>query len=393
MTDIDKRKLRLGMIGGGPGAGIARAHRAAAFLDGEYELVAGAFSRDPAKSRQQGEALYIDPARAYAGWEEMLDKEGALPADRRLDAVSIVTPNHLHYVQAKTALERGFHVILDKPMTMNMTEALDLRETVRKTGRVLALTHPYASCATVKLARDLVKSGHLGAITKVVVEYPQGWLNRLAEKDAGNNAAAWRTDPALAGSGCVGDIGTHAANLSETITGRRIVSVSADIGTVVKGRKADDDFTAFARWDGDVRGSVQASQVSTGEGNGLNIRVYGEKAGLRWSQINLDYLLVMYQEKPWEIWARNTDYANAVSPAAARVSRCYSHHAEGYLEEFANVYYNAARTIRCLGAGRTPSEFDLDFPNVEDGVRGMAFVEACLASSRNGNAWTDVKSY
>lgn len=393
MADIDKRKLRLGMIGGGPGAGIARAHRAAALLDGEFEMAAGAFSRDPAKSRRQGEALRIDPARAYGSWEEMLEREAALPADLRMDAVSIVTPNHMHYAPAKAALERGFHVILDKPMTLNIEEALDLRETVGKSGKVLALTHPYASCATVKLARDLVKSGHLGKITKVVVEYPQGWLNRLAEKDGDNNAAAWRTDPALAGSGCVGDIGTHAANLSETVTGRRIVSVSADVGTVVEGRKADDDFTAFARWEGGVRGSVQASQISTGEGNGLNIRVYGEKAGLRWSQLNLDYLTVIHQDRPWEIWARNSDYANAVSPAAARVSRCYSHHAEGYLEEFANVYYNAAQTIRCLEAGREPSELDLDFPNVEDGVRGMAFVEACLASSRNDCAWTDVKSY
>lgn len=393
MADIDKRKLRMGMVGGGPGAGIARAHRSAAHMDGEYDLVAGAFSRDPEKSKRQGEALYIDPARVYGSWRELLETEAGLPADRRIDVVSVVTPNHMHYLPAKTALELGFHVVLDKPMTMTIEEALDLRETVRRTGRVLALTHPYACCATVKLARDLVKRGHLGKITKVVVEYPQGWLNRLCEADAGNAAAAWRTDPALAGSGCVGDIGTHAAHLSETVTGLRIASVSADVGTVVEGRKAEDDFTAFARWEGGVRGSIQASQISTGEGNGLNIRVYGEKAGLRWSQIDLDYLTVIYQDRPWEVWARNTDYANAASPAAARVSRCYSHHAEGYLEEFANVYYNAAQTIRCLEAGRTPTELDLDFPNVEDGVRGMAFVEACLASSKNGNAWTDVKRY
>lgn len=393
MAEIDKRKLRLGMIGGGPGAGIARVHRSAAYLDGEYELKAGAFSRYPSKSWRQGEALYMDPSRVYGAWEEMLDKESVLASDKRIDVVSIVTPNHAHYAQAKTALERGFHVILDKPMTMNVEEALDLREMVRKSGRILALTHPYASCSTIKLARDLVKNGHLGKITKVVVEYPQGTLNRLCENDAGNFAAVWRTDPQMAGSGSVGDIGTHAANLSETVVGRRIVSVSADVGTVVEGRKTDDDFTAFARWEGGIRGSIQASQISTGEGNGLNIRVYGEKAGLHWSQITLDYLTVMYLDKPWELWSRNTTYANAISPASARMNRCYSHHAEGYIEEFANVYYNAAQSIRCLEAGRTPSEFDLDFPSVEDGVSGMAFVEACMASSLNGSVWTDVKSY
>ncbi len=391
--DIDSRKLRLAMVGGGPGAGIARAHRSAAFMDGEYELVAGAFSSDPAKSKSMAKPLYIDPARAYGSWQEMLETENKLPADKRPDAISIVTPNHMHYGPAKMALELGFHVIMDKPITVTLDEALDLRETVKKTGKILALTHPYASCATVKLARDMIKAGHIGTIRKIVVEYPQGWLYRLFEAEKGNKAAAWRTDPKLAGSGSVGDIGTHAANLSETVTGLKITSVAADVGTIVEGRLADDDFTALARWEGGVRGSVQASQVSTGEGNGLDIRVYGDKAGIHWRHEDLDYITVIYQDKPAERWYRNTDWANAISPSAARVSRCYAFHPEGYLEEFANIYYNASKAIRCVEAGREPGELDLDFPNVEDGIRGMAFVQACLESSRNNSAWTDIIRY
>lgn len=393
MTDIGKRKLRMAMVGGGPGAGIARAHRSAAYLDGEYELVAGAFSSNAERSKKQGEILYVDPSRVYGSWKEMLETEAKAPKDKRIDVVSIVTPNHVHYGPAKLALELGFHVVMDKPMTLTIEEALDLRDTVRKTGKILALTHAYGACATVKLARDLVKQGRLGKLTKIVVEYPQGWLNRLFENEKDNKAATWRTDPALAGSGSVGDIGTHCANLSETVTGLKIVSVAADVGTVVKGRKADDDFTAMARWEGDVRGSIQASQISTGEGNGLNIRVYGEDAGLLWKHSEQEFLYLMYQDRPWERWMRNTPYANAASPAAARVCRSYPDHAEGYLEEFANIYYNAAMAIRAQEEGRQPTELDLDFPNVEDGVRGMAFVQAALESSRNGGGWTDVVRY
>ncbi len=388
---IGNRKLRMIMVGGGPGAGIARVHRAAALMDNEYELVAGAFSSNPEKSKMQGMELYIDPDRAYGSWEEMLEKENALPAEKRPDVVCIVTPNHMHYAPAKRALELGFHVVMDKPITVNLEQALDLRECVKKSGKALALTHAYAACSTVKLARDLVKQGKLGTVTKIVVEYPQGWLNRLAERE--DKAATWRTDPATAGSGCVGDIGTHAANLSETITGMRITSVAADVGTVVNGRKADDDFTALARWNNSVRGSVQASQISSGEGNGLNIRVYGTEAGLFWTHREMESLTIIAQDRPLEKWGRNTAYANAASPAAARAARCYADHPEGYLEEFANVYYNLARTIRSLDAGETPSDLDLDFPNVEDGIRGLAFVEACLASSRNNSAWTEVKEY
>ena len=390
MSDIGKRRLRLGMIGGG---GIMTAHLTGARLDGQYELVAGAFSSDPARSKRMGETLYLDPARAYGSWEEMLDRESALPAAARIDAVSIITPNHLHFGPAKTALEKGFHVILDKPLTLTMREALDLRDAVRKSGRILAVTHAYASCAMVKAARDMIRHGMLGTVRKVVVEYPQGWLHRLAESEKANKAAVWRTDPALAGTGCIGDIGTHAAQLSETVVGRPVTAVAADVAAVVPGRKTDDDFTALARWGDDVRGSIQASQISTGESNGLRIRVYGDKAGLEWNQLDVDNLTLMFQDQPWQTWCRNAPYVNAVSPAAAQVSRVYANHTEGYIEEFANIYLNVSRAIRAVEAGRTPNDLELDFPCIDDGVRGMAFIEAVLESARNNSTWTAVKQY
>ncbi len=389
MEKVNFRKLRMGMVGGGPGSSIAPVHRAAAQLDDAIEVVAGAFSHDPEKSRRQGEKLRLDPARVYGSWREMLEREAALPPGRRIDLVCVVTPNHLHYEPAKAALEAGFHVVMDKPMTMNLEQALSLRDTVRQTGRLLALTHVYAANAMVKLARDLVKKGHLGELRKVVVEYPQGWLYKLIEDKSPQ--ARWRTDPALAGAGCVGDIGTHASNLSETVTGLRVTAVAADIGTVVAGRRLEDDFTAFARWGQGVRGSIQASQISPGEGNGLKIRVYGDKAGLEWNHADMDYLTVMYQDKPWERWACGTNYVAEVSPASARCRRVYAFHGDGYIGEFANVYLNLAAAIRCLESGQTPGELDLDFPNVEDGVSGMAFVAAVYESAANGSRWTDVK--
>jgi predicted dehydrogenase len=374
------------IIGAG---GIARAHRAAALIDNEYDLVGGAFSGDPARSRQMGEQLYMDEKRVYGSWEDMLDTEANLSKEEKADVVCIVTPNYLHYAPAKKALESGFHVIMDKPITVSIDEAVDLRATANRTGRVLALTHAYSACATVKLARDLVRRGKLGKLTKVVAECPQGWLNKLIEKD--DKSAAWRTDPKLAGSGCLGDIGTHAANLSETITGLPITSVAADVATVVEGRGTDDDFAALACWGGTVRGLIHASQISTGEGNGLNIRVYGTEAGLYWSHRDLDHLTVIYNDRPREIWGRNAPYANAASPSSAEACRCYADHAEGYIEEFANIYLNVARTIRGIESGAAPSDLDNDFPDANAGIRALAFVQACLASSKNNSAWTDVK--
>ncbi len=388
-TDINTRKLRMAMIGGGPGAGIGDIHRKAALMDGHIELVAGAFSTDPAKNRAQGQAQFIDPSRVYDSWSDMLNREAEMPANKKPDVVSIVTPNHVHFAPAKMALELGFDVIMDKPMTMNLREAIELRDVVRRTGRTLALTHAFATNAMVKCARDLIKQGRLGKPRKIVVEYPQGWLHKLIEKD-NQKQALWRTDPKLAGAGCIGDIGVHASHLSETVTGLKIVSVAADVAAVVEGRTIDDDFTALARWEGGVRGSIEASQVAFGEGNGLAIRVYGDKAGLEWRFDNMDFLIIKYQDQPWEKWARGSAYVNAASPSAAQITRCDKYHAEGYIEGFANVYLNFAKTVRKIASGKKPTELDLDFPNADDGVRGMAFIEAMLKSSGNKGGWTNI---
>ncbi len=391
-ADINDRQLRMAMIGGGPGSGIGDIHRKAARMDGQIALVAGAFSTNPEKNREQGKMQFVDPSRVYDSWKDMLDREAALPPDKRPDIVSIVTPNHVHFAPAKMALEKGFHVIMDKPMTLNVDEALELRDVVRKTGGVLAVTHAFATNAMVKCARDLVRQGKLGKLRKIVVEYPQGWLHALIEKD-NHKQASWRTDPKLAGAGCIGDIGVHASHLSETVTGLRVIAVAADAAVVVEGRTIDDDFTALARWEGGVRGSIEASQISFGEGNGLAIRVYGDKAGLEWRFDNMDFLIIKYQDQPWEKWARGSTYVAEASPSAAQVTRCDKYHAEGYIEGFANIYLNFAKTVRAVIAGRKPSELDLDFPNVLDGVRGMAFIDAMLKSSANGGAWTDVAQY
>lgn len=388
-SDINDRKLRMAMIGGGPGSGIGDIHRKAAFMDGQFELVAGAFSTNPDKNRAQGKAFFIEPSRTYDSWNELLAREAEMPADKKPDVISIVTPNHVHFQPAKLALESGFDVIMDKPMTMNMDEALQLRDVVRRTGRVLALTHAFATNAMVKCARDLIRQGKLGKLRKIVVEYPQGWLHKLIEKD-NHKQASWRTDPKLAGAGCIGDIGVHASHLSETVTGLRVIAVAADVAAVVEGRLIDDDFTALARWEGGVRGSIEASQVAFGEGNGLAIRVYGERAGLEWRFDNMDFLIIKYQDKPWEKWARGSTYVNEASPSAAQITRCDKYHAEGYIEGFANIYVNFAKTVRKIASGQKPSDLDLDFPGIEDGVRGMAFIEAMLLSSKNAGAWTNI---
>lgn len=386
---IDTRKLRMAMIGGGPGSGIGEIHRKAALMDSQYDLVAGAFTTDPAKNRAQAGAVYVSRERTYDSWKDLLEREAVRPD--RPDVISIVTPNFLHFEQAKRSLELGYHVVMDKPMTISLDEALQLRETVRKTGKVLALTHAFATNAMVKCARDLVKQGKLGALRKIVVEYPQGWLYKLIERER-HKQASWRTDAKLAGAGCIGDIGVHASHLSELVTGLRVTAVAADVAAVVEGRAIDDDFTALARWENGVRGSIQASQISVGEGNGLGIRVYGDKAGLEWRFDDMDFLIIKYQDKPWEKWARGTPYVAEASPAAAQITRCDQYHAEGYIEGFANVYTNAAKAIRAIESGRRPTELELDFPSVEDGVRGMAFIEAMLESSRKNGDWVTIEA-
>lgn len=388
--DLGKRKLRMAMIGGGPGAFIGEVHRKAARLDGQIELVAGAFSSDPAKSKQQGGELFLDPSRVYGSWKDMLAAEAARPENDRVDIVSIVTPNHVHYQPAKTALELGFNVVMDKPMTLTSAEARELCATVRKTGRIFALTHTYTGYPIVKLARDLVKSGKLGKIRKIVAEYIQGWLYRAFEND-NNKQAEWRTDPARAGAGALGDIGTHAANLSETVTGLKIVEVAADVSTFVEGRRLDDDANILARWEGGAKGVINVSQVAVGEENEIAVYVYGDKASLEWQNRRCERLVVRYPDRPEEIWGRGWSYVAAESPAAAAGTRTPTNHPEGMIEAFANIYTNAAKAIRGLAAGVDPARADFDFPTVEDGLRGMLFIEAAKKSAAAGSAWTRIE--
>ena len=377
------RKLRFGMIGGGRGAFIGAVHRIAAAMDGQAELVAGAFSSDAARSRASGADLGLDPARVYGNYADLVRSEARLPADRRLDFVVIVTPNHQHFPPARLCLEAGFNVVLDKPATFNLAEARRLRAIVRRTGKVLALTHNYTGNAMVKQARHLVRTGALGDIRKVVVEYVQGWLSSRLES-TGQKQAVWRTDPRRSGAaGCIGDIGTHAENLARYITGLRIEALCADLTTFVPGRKLDDDSTILLRFEGGARGLLHASQICVGDENDLNIRVYGTKASLEWRQEQPNELIVKFPDQPRRILRRGNDYASA---EARRCTRIPAGHPEGYLEAFGNIYREAFRAIAAEVAGRRPPR-DLDFPTIDDGVIGMAFIETAVKSARRGARW------
>ncbi len=377
------RKLRYGMIGGGRGAFIGGVHRIAAIMDGQAVLTAGAFSSDAARSKASGEDLFLDPSRVYGSYQEMAAAEAKMPADQRLDFIVIVTPNHQHFPPAKLFLEAGFNVVCDKPVTFNLAEAKKLAAVVKKTKKVFVLTHNYTGNAMVKQARELVQAGALGEIRKVVAEYPQGWLSTLLEK-TGQKQAGWRTDPKRSGAaGCIGDIGTHAENLARYITGLHIDSLCADLTTFVKGRALDDDGNILVRFKGGAKGIIHASQISVGEENALNIRVYGTKAGLEWHQEHPNQLLVKYPDKPTEIWGRGNGY---VGKAAGAVTRTPSGHPEGYLEAFGNIYKEAFRAIRAEIAGQ-PIPADLDFPTITDGVEGMAFIETVVKSSKAGAKW------
>ena len=382
------RTLKMGMAGGGPGAFIGDVHRRAAQLDGGVELVAGAFSSSPRKSRARGSELGLDPARVYGSLEALIAGEQALPAGERVDFVSIVTPNHLHFAMARALLAAGIHVVCEKPMTFDAAEARRLRRLVARSGCVFALTHNYTGYPLVKLARDLVRSGELGRVRKVVAEYHQGWLSTPLER-TGMKQARWRTDPRRSGAaGAIGDIGTHAANLAEYVTGRRITAVAADITTFVARRKLDDDAGVLLRFDGGARGVLSASQVAVGEENGLALRVYGERGGLRWRQEAPDALTLTPLDGPEETWRRGQAYVAARSPAAARATRLPPGHPEGFIEAFANLYANACDTIRARLRGEQPDPLALDYPTVEDGLRGMLFIEAVVRSARAREKWT-----
>ncbi|WP_448520064.1 Gfo/Idh/MocA family protein [Rhodoflexus sp.] len=374
----------MGMIGGGIGAFIGGVHRMAAALDGEIELVCGAFSSDPEKSRRSGEQLYLPPERVYGSYEEMILKEKQLPEGERMDFVAIVTPNHMHFPPAKMALEHGFAVVCDKPVTFNLTEAKELEEIVHKSGQLFALTHNYTGYPMVKEAREIVRSGRIGQVRKVVVEYPQGWLATLVEA-TGSKQASWRTDPTKSGAaGCIGDIGTHAENLAEYITGLQITELCADLTTFVPGRKLDDDGNILLRFNNGAKGILQASQICVGEENNLNIRVYGEIGGIWWHQMEPNTLELTLMDQSKQLLRTGVGKLSAAAQAHTRIP---AGHPEGYLEAFANIYRNFARTLRSRLKGETPDPLYTDFPTIADGVRGMAFIEAAVASSASEQKW------
>ena len=378
------RKLRMGMVGGGRGAFIGGVHRMAAAIDGEIELVCGAFSSNPQKSKASGQDLMLPANRVYGNYEEMIRKEKSLPEGERMDFVSIVTPNHMHYGPAKMALENGFAVVCDKPLCFDMKEAKTLQRLVKKTGLLFALTHNYTGYPLVKQARMMVAKGKIGKVRKVVVEYPQGWLStRLEATD--QKQADWRTDPKRSGiAGAMGDIGTHAENLAEYITGLKITRLCADLTTFVEGRRLDDDGNVLLQFDNGARGILFASQISAGEENNLKIRVYGEKAGLEWAQMEPNTLIVRWLDKPVEILRTG---GPGLYPVAGAHTRIPAGHPEGYLEAFANIYRNFAYCLRAQLKGKKAKAVYHDFPTVEDGLRGMHFIEKVVASSKSKQKW------
>lgn len=379
-------KLRLGMIGGGQGAFIGAVHRIAARMDDQYELVCGAFSSDPAKSKASGLLLNIKEDRIYNSWQELIEREKHLSEDERVQVISIVTPNHVHFTPAKEALENGFHVILDKPATFSLQEAKDLQKIIEQTGNLFCLTHTYTGYPMVKEAKQFVVSGKLGEIRKVYVEYPQGWLSKY-EEGGDNKQASWRTDPTKSGiAGAMSDIGTHAFNLCEYVSGLEITKLCADINIVVKGRQLDDDGAVLLKFDNGASGVLVATQVAAGEENNVRIRIYGEKGGIEWQQADANTLQVKILDQPVEIWRTGGSYT---SSSAQQNTRTPAGHPEGYLEAFANLYRNFALTVKAKIAGKTPKPEYLDFPGIKEGVRGMAFIENVIASGKSDKKWTD----
>lgn len=378
------RKVRMGMIGGGPGAFIGNVHRIAANMDGRIELVCGAFSSDPEKSKQAGKDLFLPPDRVYNSYVEMITKEKLLPEDIRMDFVSIVTPNHLHFDPAKLALENGFHVVLDKPMTFDLNEARQLKTIIEKSGKYFCLTHTYTGYPMVKQAKQMIKDGLLGTIRKVYIEYPQGWLSSFLE--GGNQKqASWRTDPSKSGkAGAMGDIGTHAFNLAEYVSGLQVTHLCANLNTYVAGRKLDDDGDVLLKFNNGASCILLATQIAAGEENNIKIRVYGEKGGLEWQQRDANSLTVKWPVKPEEVFRTGSGY---LSEYASHNSRTPAGHPEGYLEAFANLYRNFALCLTAQMNTEKPKPEWLDFPGVEDGIRGMAFIENVVLSSGSEKKW------
>lgn len=378
----------MGMIGGGAGAFIGVVHRMAASLDGQIELVCGSFSSDPENSKKTGEELFLDPQRVYATYQEMLSAEASLPEDVRMDFVSIVTPNHLHFEPATLAMQQGFAVVLDKPLCISLEEALQLRSVISEAKLPFALTHVYTGYPMVKQARVMIAAGELGAIRKVMVEYPQGWLAEPLETQEGQKQATWKTDPSKAGqSGCFGDIGIHVTNLAETVTGLKITEVLAETKSIVPGRVLEDDVNVLFHMDNGATGSLGATQIAAGEENDLRIRVYGELGGLDWCHRDPSTLQVKMHGRPCQRYRAGCDNSY-LHPNVSRLCRTPSGHPEGFIEAFANIYRNFASVLSSHLFDTEIEDYEADFPGIEDGVRGMALIEAVIHSATSGSVWT-----
>lgn len=367
----------MGMIGGGGNAMIGPIHLRAALMENDIELVCGCFSRNHQTSLATGEAWYVPEERIYRDYKEMLAKEAALPKDVRMDFVAIVTPNKVHYEQAAMALDLGFDVVLDKPMTFSLEEALKLQKKVEETGLTFALTHTYSAYPAIKEMKTRIAEGQLGKLRRVYVEYTQGWLSQRIELEGGNNAD-WRTDPSQAGKGgCIGDIGTHAWHLSEYVTGEKVTELCAELNTFVEGRPNDDDAAAFLHYTNGLRGVLHATQIAAGEENRIVLRVYGEKGGFEWQQMEPNTMIARWADRPTEIIRTGNGYMGSLAKWNTRTP---GGHPEGYIEAFSNIYRNFAKTVRAKAAGEVPQPEYLDFPNVYDGVRGLQFIETMVAS-------------
>lgn len=382
------RKIRLGMVGGGKDAFIGAVHRKAALMDGQIELAAGALSSTKEKALASGRELGLPDDRNYATWEEMLESEVSLPEEERIELISIVTPNHLHFPVASAFVDAGFHVVLDKPMVHTSTEARELIRLVEKTGIIFAVTYNYTGYPMVRQARHMVRRGVLGEIRKVIVEYNQGWLASKVE-ESGNKQAAWRTDPEKSGiSGAVGDIGSHAENLVSTITGLEVSELCADLESFVPGRLLDDDANLLIRYEGGAKGVLIASQVSTGEENALSIRVYGTEGSLKWSQETPNLLVFKPIEAPLQVLTRGSNY---LCEEAKKATRLPPGHPEGFIEAFANIYASVAAAIRVRRGEMDPDGSLWNFPTVYDGARGVHFIEKTVESSRSDKKWLNAR--
>ncbi|MFV0592941.1 MAG: Gfo/Idh/MocA family protein [Draconibacterium sp.] len=374
------RKIRMGMVGGGSDAFIGAVHRLAAFMDNQIELVCGCFSVDPEVSKSSGKLYFLPEDRVYTSYQEMFEKESKLPEGERMDFVTIVTPNFVHFAPAIMALEHDFHVVLDKPMTFTLEEAYKLKEKLDETGLTFALTHTYSGYPAVKHAKQMIADGKLGKIRKIFVEYPQGWLSAKVE-DEGNKQASWRTDPKRSGkAGCMGDIGTHAHHLAEYMTGLKVTELCAELNVFVPNRMLDDDGAVLLRFDSGAKGVLMATQIAAGEENAIRIRIYGEKGGIDWEQMEPNTLRVKWLGQPMQVLRVGTSLDSAV---AAHNTRVPGGHPEGYLEAFANIYRNFALTVRAKANGEKPTSEMLDFPGVEDGIRGMQFINTVVSAGYN----------